>query len=79
AFETLGLNRVAFKTHHENLQSQAAIRNLGAQYEGTFRNHYLRDDGSQRHSMWYSITKEDWPQTKSQLEYRLAQHSGAKL
>src|SRR5215472_4391131 len=32
AFEELGLNRVAFKTHHENLQSQAAIRKLGAVY-----------------------------------------------
>ncbi len=73
AFETLGLHRVAFKTHHENLQSQAAIRKLGAQYEGTFRNHYLRDDGSQRHSLWYSITKEEWPHTKSKLELRLAQ------
>ncbi|MEO6803517.1 MAG: GNAT family N-acetyltransferase, partial [Granulicella sp.] len=26
AFNVLNLNRVAFKTHHENLQSQAAIR-----------------------------------------------------
>jgi N-acetyltransferase len=72
AFETLGLHRVAFKTHHQNLQSQAAIRKLGAQYEGTFRNHYLRDDGSQRHSVWFSIIKEDWPHIKSQLELRLA-------
>jgi RimJ/RimL family protein N-acetyltransferase len=73
AFETLNLRRVALKTHHENLQSQAAMRKLGAQYEGTFRNHYLLPDGSQRHSVWFSIIQEDWPQVKWQLEKRLAQ------
>jgi RimJ/RimL family protein N-acetyltransferase len=73
AFETLNLRRVALKTHHENLQSQAAMRKLGAQYEGTFRNHYIMPDGTPRHSVWFSITQEDWPQVKSQLEQRLAQ------
>jgi RimJ/RimL family protein N-acetyltransferase len=67
AFEELGLHRVAFKTHHENLQSQAAIRALGAQYEGTFRNHFLMPDGSTRHSVWFSITREDWPGVKARL------------
>lgn len=71
AFEDLGLNRVAFKTHHENLQSQAAIRKLGAVYEGTFRNHYVMPDGSLRHSVWFSIIREDWPQVRSRLEDRL--------
>jgi len=71
AFDTLNLNRVAFKTHHENLQSQAAIKKLGAQYEGTFRNHNITPDGTLRHSMWYSITKEEWPQVRSRLEERL--------
>jgi len=71
AFDTLNLNRVAFKTHHENLHSQAAIKKLGAQYEGTFRNHNNTPDGSIRHSMWFSITKEEWSQVKSRLEERL--------
>jgi N-acetyltransferase len=73
AFEELKLNRVAFKTHHENLQSQAALRKLGAQYEGTFRNHYIMPDGTQRHSVWFSITKEDWPEVKSRLEKRISE------
>jgi RimJ/RimL family protein N-acetyltransferase len=72
AFEELGLNRVALKTHHENLQSQAAMRKLGAMYEGTFRNHYIMPDGSLRHSVWFSITKEDWPGVKAGLERRIA-------
>lgn len=70
AFEQLGLRRVALKTHHENLQSQKAMRKIGAAYEGTFRNHYIMPDGSQRHSVWFSIIREDWPRVKSQLEER---------
>jgi RimJ/RimL family protein N-acetyltransferase len=72
AFDELGLRRVAFKTHHDNLQSQAAMRKLGAVYEGTFRNHYVMPDGGQRHSQWFSIVREEWPTVRSKLEARLA-------
>jgi RimJ/RimL family protein N-acetyltransferase len=71
-FEVLGLNRVAFKTHHENLQSQAAMRKIGAVEEGTFRNHYVMPDGSARHSVWFSIIRQDWPRVRSLLEARVA-------
>ena len=71
AFEELKLRRVALKTHHENLQSQKAMRKIGAVEEGRFRNHYIMPDGSQRHSIWFSIIREDWPQTKSLLEARV--------
>lgn len=73
AFEELGLNRVALKTHHENLQSQAAMRKLGAVEEGTFRNHYVMPDGSLRHSVWFSIVREEWPGVRARLEERLRQ------
>lgn len=71
AFEELKLRRVALKTHHENLQSQKAMRNIGAVEEGRFRNHFIMPDGSQRHSIWFSIIREDWPLTKSRLEERV--------
>ena len=71
AFEELGLNRVALKTHHENLQSQAAMRKMGAVEEGTFRNHYVMPDGSARHSVWFSIVREEWPGVRIRLEERL--------
>ena len=71
AFETLHLRRVALKTHHQNFQSQAAMRKLGAHYEGTFRNHYIMPDGSPRHSIWFSITQEDWPEVRNKLIERL--------
>ena len=72
AFDELGLNRVALKTHHENLQSQAAMRKIGAIEEGTFRNHYVMPDGSARHSVWFSIIREEWPRVRSLLEERVA-------
>jgi N-acetyltransferase len=75
AFEELGLNRVALKTHHENLQSQAAMRKIGAVEEGTFRNHYVMPDGSTRHSVWFSIIREEWPRVRSLLEERVARAS----
>lgn len=68
AFEELKLNRVALKTHHENFRSQAAMRKIGAVEEGTFRNHMVMPDGSLRHSVWFSIIREEWPRVRSLLE-----------
>ena len=73
AFEDLKMMRVAFRTHHENLQSQAAIQKLGAEYEGTARNHYLMPDVTQRHTVWFAITREAWPAVRSRLEHQLAE------
>ncbi len=77
AFETLHVNRVAFKTHHENLQSQAALRKLGATEEGTFRNHFLMPDQTQRHSVWFSIIQQEWPQVRSRLIHHIEQRRGS--
>ena len=76
AFETLGLNRVALETHHENLQSQNAMRGIGATYEGTQRNVYVMPDGSLRHNVWFSFIREEWPEVKAKLQERLAAHAG---
>ena len=72
AFEGLGLRRVALKTHHENLQSQRGILKLGAVYEGTFRNHLIMPDGSARHTLWYSILAEEWPEIRAALTSRIS-------
>lgn len=71
AFEELKLNRVGLKTHHENRRSQAAIKAIGGVYEGTFRNHLIMPDGSQRDSCWFSFIKQDWPEVKDLLRRRL--------
>jgi RimJ/RimL family protein N-acetyltransferase len=75
AFEVMGARRVAFKTHHLNIKSQTAIQALGAKHEGIFRNHVIQSDGSTRHSYWYSIIEEDWPEVKRNLERRMQAHS----
>jgi len=80
AFEVMGARRVAFKTHHQNLKSQTAIQALGAKPEGVFRNHVIMPDGTTRHSHWYSIIDEEWPEVKKRLEERMrkrSQHASA--
>lgn len=63
--------RVCLKTHHSNERSQRAIAKLGAVYEGTLRNHVVMPDGSSRHSVYFSITQEEWPAVRAGLGERL--------
>ncbi len=72
AFETLGWIRVELKTDSLNEQSRSAILRLGALYEGMFRNHMICDDGRLRHSVWYSIIVDEWPEKKAALQAKLA-------
>ena len=72
AFETLGANRVEFKTHARNERSRNALAGIGATFEGVFRNHMIMPDGSIRHSAYFSITVEEWPEIKAELERGLA-------
>jgi RimJ/RimL family protein N-acetyltransferase len=71
AFEEWGAIRVCLKTDSLNARSRAAILKLGASYEGDLRNHRIRPDGSFRHSSYYSILPEEWPQVKAGLTERL--------
>jgi len=71
AFETLGFNRVEFKTDILNTRSQAAIAKLGAQREGVFRAHMVRADGSLRDSVYFSVIASEWPAVRDRLEARL--------
>ena len=63
-FEELGLIRVFFKTDSNNLRSQKAMEKIGAKYEGTLRNHMIREDGTFRHSAYYSIIESEWGEVK---------------
>ena len=71
AFDTLGMIRVGWMTHHENLRSQRAIEGLGAKRDGVLRNHKIMPDGSIRHSHVYSITDAEWPAARDILRARL--------
>jgi RimJ/RimL family protein N-acetyltransferase len=72
AFETLGLERVAFRTDILNERSQRAIERLGATREGVHRHEMRRRDGSWRDSIHYSLLREEWPAAKLALGERLA-------
>jgi RimJ/RimL family protein N-acetyltransferase len=73
AFEEWGALRVQLKTDARNLRSQAAIRKLGAQYEGTLRNHRIRPDGTIRDTAMFSIIDTEWPAVKLGLLRRLGE------
>jgi RimJ/RimL family protein N-acetyltransferase len=72
AIETLGANRVEFKTHARNERSRAALLGIGATYEGIFRDHMIMPDGSLRDSAYYSVIAPEWPTIKARLEAGLA-------
>jgi RimJ/RimL family protein N-acetyltransferase len=72
AFEELGANRVEFKTDSLNEKANPALLSIGATFEGTFRNHMIMPGGRLRHSNYYSVTREEWPDRKSNLESRIA-------
>jgi len=72
AFEDLGANRVEFKTDSLNEKANPALLAIGATFEGTFRNHMIMPGGRLRHSNYYSLTVEEWPDRKAKLEARLA-------
>jgi RimJ/RimL family protein N-acetyltransferase len=71
AFETLGCNRVEWKTDSLNTQSRNAILRLGAKEEGILRNHMVTWSGRIRHSVYFSVIASEWPQVKTALEAKI--------
>lgn len=71
AFDALDAQRVTLKTDGLNTRSQAAIRKLGAQYDGTLRHNRLRPDGSVRDTAFFSILAAEWPTVRDGLLARL--------
>lgn len=72
AFETLGMNRVEFKTDALNERSRAALLRIGAREEGTLRGHAITDRGRIRDSVYFSVLASEWPEVKRRLEEKLA-------
>src|SRR5262249_1944860 len=73
--ETPGCIRVEFKTDSLNTKSRQALARIGAVEEGTFRNHMVMPSGRIRHSVYFSITNEDWPAVKVHLEELMAAYT----
>lgn len=72
AFDTWGAQRVELKTSSLNEPSKAAMRRLGLIEEGTLRKHMLNEDGTARHSVYFSATDDDWPALRARLDAMLA-------
>ncbi len=77
AFNDLGALRVEFKTDSLNEKSRTALLGIGATEEGTMRNHMITQGGRRRHSVYFSVIEEDWPQIRMHLEARLARLAAA--
>ncbi len=67
-----GAQRIELKTDALNTRSRAAIERLDANFEGVFRRHLQRPDGSWRDTAWYSILADEVPAIVAGLEARLA-------
>jgi N-acetyltransferase len=71
AFETLRCIRVQFKSDSRNEKSILAIKRIGAKPEGILRNHMILQDGTTRHSAYFSILDSEWTDVKKLLEEKL--------
>lgn len=71
AFESLGCQRVEFKTDAGNEPSRRALLGIGASFEGIFRKHGIADGGRVRDTAWYSVVDDEWPAVKLRLLERL--------
>ncbi|MFJ9713913.1 GNAT family N-acetyltransferase [Streptomyces sp. NPDC101234] len=71
AFDDLGLARVALRTDNLNVRSQQALTRLGLVYEGSLRSHMMRQDGTRRDSLYYSVLADEWPSLRDKLLTRV--------
>jgi RimJ/RimL family protein N-acetyltransferase len=73
-FESLGCNRVEFKTDERNDRSRDALARIGARQEGIFRAHMVMPDGHLRASVYFSVIASEWPAVKQALAAKLDPH-----
>jgi RimJ/RimL family protein N-acetyltransferase len=73
-FETLATYRVQLKTDENNIRSRKAIEKIGGTFEGILRNDMVREDGTHRHSAYYSIITSEWVDKKKRLSELLDMH-----
>ncbi|HVU55533.1 MAG TPA: GNAT family protein [Puia sp.] len=72
AFEQLHLHRVEFRVAHQNIRSQRAVEKIGGIKEGVLRKFAIRNDGSRRDTVVFSIIDDEWPEKKEKLQRMVA-------
>ena len=53
---------------HQNIRSQKAVEKIGGVKEGVLRKFAIRNDGSRRDTVVFSIIDEEWPEKKQRLQ-----------
>jgi RimJ/RimL family protein N-acetyltransferase len=67
-FERLGFARVQFRVAHQNIRSQKAVEKIGGLKEGVLRKATIRNDGTWRNTVVFSIIDDEWPDKKKNLQ-----------
>ena len=67
AFESLGFERVEFKTDVLNQRARQGLKNVGGIEEGILRSHMTMWNNRRRTSIYYSVLKEEWPGLKERI------------
>jgi RimJ/RimL family protein N-acetyltransferase len=78
-FERLGFARVAFRVAHQNIRSQKAVEKIGGVKEGVLRKATIRNDGTWRNTVVFSIIDDEWPEKKISLRGLVANHQTVSL
>jgi len=71
AFESLGFERVEYKTDVLNERSRRAIQKLGAKQEGILRSNRIVQGSRRRDTVYFSILSHEWPELKTKLNKRI--------
>lgn len=67
AFESLGFERVEFKTDVLNQRARQGLKKVGGIEEGILRSHMTMWNNRRRTSIYYSVLKEEWPGLKERI------------
>ena len=78
AFETLGCNRVEFKTDVLNSKSRNALLGIGATEEGVLRQHVMLWSGRWRDSIYFSVLASEWARVKDRLQQRMSERTNPR-
>lgn len=71
AFEVLSYQTIALRTSSLNTRSQAAIERLDAKKDGVIRNQRTTQDGIICDTVMCSITADEWPNVKHNLQQKM--------
>ena len=75
AFDTLGFERIEFRARGTNIQSQKALKNIGAIREGVLRSYFV-GEGKRHDFVYFSILKPEWAALKIGLFGEIAGYDG---